>query len=157
MLRWRLRAAANVVNLSTPFGIAVALLGRSRLRRGPRGLVLATDHRLPVIKAAAFTVGNVVLTPHSAVYLESRPALMRHEERHAWQYAVCLGLPLLPMYAVGSAWSFLRGGDVAVHNPFERLAGLAEGGYPALSVRERRRREGCARRTRRRRTGRAAP
>lgn len=137
---WRLKAVANAVNLSTPLGLLVAGLGRSRLRRGPRGLVLASDYRLPLPAAPAFTVGNVVLSPRPAAYLDDRPALLAHEERHSWQYAFCLGLPMLPLYALGAAWSYLRGGDFGVHNPFERLAGLADGGYPLLSTRERRRR-----------------
>ena len=152
---WRVKAVANVVNLSTPLGLLVAAVGRSRFRRGPRGLVLASEFALPgswVETGAmapdpthdqrlppAFTLGNVVISPRSAAYLDSRPRLLAHEERHSWQYAACLGLPMLPMYAVAAAWSYLRGGDFGVHNPFERLAGLADGGYPLLSARERRR------------------
>jgi hypothetical protein len=155
MDRWRVKTLVNVVNLSTPLGLLVAAAGRSTLRRGPRGLVLASDFRLGSWVAGsaiapahthdrwlppAFTVGNVVLSPRPAEYLDGRPALLAHEERHSWQYAFCLGLPMLPLYALGAAWSYVRGGDVAVHNPFERLAGLADGGYPLLSARERRRR-----------------
>src|SRR5687768_1254207 len=99
MDRWRVKSVANVVNLSTPLGLLVAALGRSRLRRGPRGLVLASDYRLPLPAAPAFTVGNVVVSPRPAEFLDGRPALLRHEERHSWQYAVCLGLPMLPLYA----------------------------------------------------------
>jgi hypothetical protein len=138
--RWQVKALVNVLNLSTPFGLLVAGLGRARLRRGPRGLVLASDYRLPLPAAPAFTVGNVVVSPRPPEYLDSRPALLRHEERHTWQYVACLGLPMLPLYAVGAAWSYARGSDFGVHNPFERLAGLADGGYPLVSARERRRR-----------------
>ena len=136
---WRLKAMVNVVNLSTPLGLLVAVAGGSALRRGPRGLVLAADYRLRLPSAPAFTIGNVVVSPRPAAYLDGRPALVLHEERHSWQYAACLGLPMLPLYALGAAWSYLRGGDWGVHNPFERLAGLADGGYPLLSARERRR------------------
>ena len=139
MDRWQLKRWLNVVNLSTPLGLLVAALGRARLRPGPRGLVLASDYRLPLPAAPAFTVGNVVVSPRPAAYLDSRPALLRHEERHSWQYAFCLGLPMLPLYALGAVWSYFRGGDFGVHNPFERLAGLTDGGYPQLSARERRR------------------
>ncbi len=139
MDRWQLKRVVNVVNLSTPFGLLVAAVGRARLRPGPRGLVLASDYRLPLPSAPAFTVGNVVVSPRPADYLDSRPALLRHEERHSWQYVACLGLPMLPLYAVAAAWSCLRGGDAGVHNPFERWAGLADGGYPLISARERRR------------------
>lgn len=155
MDRWRLRRALNLVNLSTPFGLLVAAVGRGRLRRGPRGLLLASDFRLgsggpesapahagpPDLRLPpAFTVGDVVISPRPPEYLDSRPALLAHEERHSWQYVFCLGLPFLPLYAVGAAWSYLRGGDVGVHNPFERWAGLADGGYPLISARDRRRR-----------------
>ena len=155
MDRYQVRAAANLLNLSTPLGLLVALAGRARLRRGPRGLVLASGFRLgsggPASARAhshppnlrlppAFTVGNVVISPRPAGYLDERPALLAHEERHSWQYVACLGLPFLPLYAVAAAWSLVRGGDVGVHNPFERLAGLADGGYPLVSARERRRR-----------------
>jgi len=63
-----------------------------------------------------------------------------HEERHSWQYALTLGLPMLPLYAVAAAWSYLLGGDYATHNVFEVRAGLADGGYPPLSRRQRLRR-----------------
>jgi hypothetical protein len=136
---WRLKAVLNAVNLSTPLGLLLGAAGRSRFRRGPRGLVLASGYRLPVPAAPAFTVGNVVLSPRPAAYLDARPALLEHEERHSWQYAACLGLPMLPLYLVAGGWSYLRGGDFGVHNPFERHAGLVSGGYPLLSARERRR------------------
>ena len=139
MDRWALKTVVNVVNLSTPLGLMIAVAGRSRLRWGPRGLVLASDYRLPVPTAPAFTVGNVVVSRRPSEFLDSRPALLAHEERHSWQYVFCLGLPMLPLYALGAAWSYVRGGDVGVHNPFERLAGLADGGYPLVSARERRR------------------
>ena len=58
-----------------------------------------------------------------------RPELLAHEERHAWQYVACLGLPFLPLYAAAMAWSQLRTGDRASRNVFERHAGLDAGGY----------------------------
>lgn len=137
---WRVRQALNVVNGSTLLGLGVAAGSRARLRRGPDGLVLATRSRLVPPGSRALTLGDVVITRLDAEWLLDRPRLLRHEGRHAWQYAACLGLPMLPLYVVASAWSYLRGGDVAVHNPFERLAGLADGGYPEISPRERRRR-----------------
>jgi hypothetical protein len=163
MLRWRLRAVANLVNLSTPLGLVVGALGGCTFRRGPRGLVLASGYRLPVPPAPAFTLGNVILTRHPAGHLESRPALLAHEERHSWQYVACLGLPMLPLYVAGCGWSWLRGGDAGVHNPFERLAGLSDGGYPDISARARRRQARPAGRPQpppprcRRRGGAAAP
>ena len=136
---WQAKAVLNLLNLSTPLGVLLALLGHCRFRRGPRGLLLASDYRLPLPAAPAFTVGNVVISPRAAAYVEERPALLGHEERHSWQYAACLGVPMVPLYLLASAWSYARGGDFGVHNVFERHAGLAAGGYPLLSARERRR------------------
>ena len=136
---WQARRAANALNGSTLLGLGAALATRARVSSGPRGLLLATGARLPARGASAVTFGDVVLTRHTDTWLRERPRLLAHEERHAWQYVACLGLPLLPLYAVAAGWSWLRGGDVAVHNPFERLAGLVDGGYPTLSARERRR------------------
>ena len=139
MASWRVKQVLNAVNGSTLLGVGVGALGRCRLARGPRGLVLATGYRLPQPSAPVFTLGNVVLTRHDAAWLVARPRLLAHEERHSWQYVVFLGLPMLPAYAVAAGWSWLRGGDAGTHNPFERAAGLADGGYPLLSARERRR------------------
>jgi hypothetical protein len=128
-----LRAAVpliNVVNLSTPLGLVVAVAGRTRLSRGPRRLVLGTSYRLGAPPAVAFTVGNVVLTRLSRDEFLARPRLLAHEERHTWQYAVCLGLPMIPLYLVACAWSWVRSRDFASANVFERLAGLSDGGYP---------------------------
>jgi hypothetical protein len=135
---WRAKQVANLLNGSTALGLVVALAGGGRVARGPRGLVLATGYRLPLPPAAAFTVGNVVTTRHEPGWLDARPLLLRHEERHSWQYAVCLGLPMVPLYLLAAGWSVLRGGDPAVHNVFERAAGLADGGYPLTSARARR-------------------
>ena len=126
---WRVKQVANLVNGSTVLGLAVGCAGGARFSRGPRGLVLATGFRLSLPWAGAFTVGNVVTTRHDADWLRARPGLLRHEERHSWQYVVCLGLPMLPLYLLAGGWSYLRAGDLATGNPFERLAGLADGGY----------------------------
>ena len=42
--------------------------------------MLATGYSLSTPDVPAFTVGNVVLTPHDLDHLESRPALLEHEE-----------------------------------------------------------------------------
>ncbi len=125
------RAFGNAANLSTVLGLAVAAAGRARLSRGPEALVVAEEYRLPLPKAGAFTVGNVVLVPRGTLAgLEARqPGTLAHEARHSWQYFWCLGLPFLPLYAVASGWSWLRRGDPASGNWFERDAGLARGGY----------------------------
>ncbi len=135
---WQVRRVLNAVNGSTALGLAVAAAGRARICRGPRGLLLATEFALP-FPARAFTLGDVVVTGADLTWLQARPRLLRHEERHTWQYVACLGLPMLPLYLLASGWSLLRGGDPGVHNVFERLAGLADGGYPTLSARARRR------------------
>jgi hypothetical protein len=126
---WQVKRVVNVLNGSTLLGLLVAAVGGARPHRGPRGLLLAAGYRLPVPPAAAFTVGDVVLTRQQPGWLEARPRLLGHEERHSWQYLVCLGLPMLPLYLLAAGWSWLRVRDWAQHNVFERLAGLEEGGY----------------------------
>lgn len=136
--RWRVRQVVNVVNLSTPVGLLVAVAGRATVRRGPDGLLLARGFRLgPVrVPAPAFTVGNVVIVrrpddperPYDDA-LARRPTMLAHESRHASQYACCLGPVMLPLYAVAALWSMLRCGDPSSYNVFEVRAGLADGGY----------------------------
>ena len=124
------RLIGNIGNLTTPLGLLVAVTGRARIRGGPRGLVLAEGYRLPFPVAGAFTVGNVITTPTTfAERLLGLPRLLEHEEQHAWQYLCCLGLPFYIVYVVMMGWSMLRTGDRAARNAFERMAGLAAGGY----------------------------
>lgn len=130
--RWRVRQVVNVVNLSTPLGLLVALAGGARPGRGPDGLVVARGFRLRV-PAPAFTVGNVVIVraprdPSDDV-LARRPGLLVHEARHATQYACCVGPVMLPLYALAAVWSMLRCGDPSSYNVFEVRAGLVDGGY----------------------------
>ncbi|GAA1388537.1 hypothetical protein [Luteococcus peritonei] len=127
----RVRQLGNWLNLSTPLGLAVALAGGARLRRGPRKLWLAEGYRLRFPVAGAFTIGNVVTTsrPDVVAYLAGHPGLLEHEESHSWQWTMCLGLPFLPLYATGCLVSQLRHGDLATGNPFERQADLVDGGY----------------------------
>jgi len=126
----RLRRAANLLNGSTLAGLAVALAARTRISRGPRGMVIAADYRWRLPFAHAYTLGNVVLCRSTAEELVSRPALLGHEERHCTQYAWCLGLPFIPLYLAAAGWSVLRTGNPGTANIFERQAGLAAGGYP---------------------------
>jgi len=126
--RWRVRQVVNVVNLSTPLGLLTALVGRARVSRGPDGLLLAKRFRLGV-PAPAFTLGNVVLIRIDDEALTGRPGLLRHEARHASQYACCLGPVMLPLYGLAAAWSWLRCRDPSSYNVFEVRAGLADGGY----------------------------
>ena len=137
----RVRNLANWCNLSTPLGLAVALIGRARIFRGPRGLWMAEGYRLAFPVAGAFTLGSVVITasPSWTRIEERQPGLLAHEENHTWQYAYSLGLLYLPAYTACMCWSWLRTGDRAAANFFERAADLALGGYahrPTRPVRE---------------------
>ncbi|MDE9367537.1 hypothetical protein PZ938_18110 [Luteipulveratus sp. YIM 133132] len=132
----RVRSALNWANGSTLFGLAVAALGHSRVRQGPRGLWLADRYAYGFPIAGAFTVGNVLITRHDwTVRVEQYPDLLAHEERHSWQYVWCGGLPFIPLYLAAMGWSALRTGDRAARNLFERHAGLASGGYVDAPVR----------------------
>jgi hypothetical protein len=126
-LRGAVVNALNWVNLSTPFALLLARAKGCAVSAGPAGLIIAEGWtgRLPF--ASAFTVGSVVFVrgPRS----RARGTLLAHEARHSAQYAACLGLPFLPLYFAAAAWSVLRTGDPASRNVFERLAGLADGGY----------------------------
>jgi hypothetical protein len=129
-----LRRAGNLLNLSTPLGLLVARLGRARVRAGPHGLLLAEEVRLPLLAAGAMTIGNVVLTRgRFADLVRALPRVLEHESRHASQWLRWGGLPFLPAYLIGAAWSLLRTGDRAAGNPFERAAGLEDGGYRPVS------------------------
>ena len=125
-----IRNVANVLNLSTPLGLVLGLVGKGKARRVGH-LVVFEDGKLPLINASAMTVGDVVLMPGRTVEQASRliPDLMAHEDEHAWQYAYCLGLPFLPLYGLATAWSMLRTGDRASANHFEVQANLLKGGY----------------------------
>jgi hypothetical protein len=123
----RLRRALNLVNGSTLSGLAVARLGRARLARCQGGLLMGTGYGLPVPSAPAFTLGNVIITRRP--WIDQESDLFRHEARHATQYAWCGGLLMLPCYFAAGGVSWLLSGDVGAWNPFERLAGLADGGY----------------------------
>lgn len=129
--RRAVRNLGNVVNLSTPLGLILALVGRGRIRR-IAGLLVADGVRLPLSHASAMTVGSVVLVPRVQLEdaLERIPGLLQHEDAHAWQWAACLGLPFIPLYFAAAGWSHLRCGDRASANVFERQAGLQLGGYP---------------------------
>ncbi|HEV7167029.1 MAG TPA: hypothetical protein VGN49_03575 [Micrococcaceae bacterium] len=125
----RLRLAANLLNLSTPLGLLLAAVTRTRLESGPQGLILGTGYRPKLPVAGAFTVGNVVVYRADRAYIDARPELLGHEARHSTQYACFLGLPFLPLYGLCALWSLWRTGDPGSRNPFERHAGLQAGGY----------------------------
>lgn len=133
----RCRQVVNVVNLSTACGLFVALVGGADVTVGPHGTLLATDYRFRVPTASAFTIGDVIISKKALAQLADRPRLLRHESRHAGQYAWCLGLPMLPAYGLAAGWSWLRTGDPASRNVFERRAGLEDGGYVERPLRRR--------------------
>ena len=139
--RHRLRSAVNWVNLSTPAGLLVARLGAGRPRRARAGLWLVHDYHLPVPPAPAFALGSVILLRAPLPGPGRDPVgsvprrLLDHEERHTTQYAWCGGVLMPPTYLVASSWSWVRTGDFASRNIFERRAGLADGGYTERPVR----------------------
>lgn len=128
--RHALRAVVNVVNLATPLGLVLAAVGRTRLRDGPDGLVLATGWRASLPRARAFTVGNVVISREE----ELPEPLLAHEARHSTQWAACVVL-FLPLYLLAAGWSWLRTADTWSRNWFEVHANLTDGGYVPRPVR----------------------
>jgi len=132
------RQVVNAVNLSTLLGLAIARACGAALAPGDDGLVLATGARGSVPTASAFTVGNVVIVRTPA----PSAALLRHEARHATQWACCVVL-FLPLYWLAALWSYARAGDHYSRNTFERRAGLVDGGYVEHPVRHLGRRPGA--------------
>lgn len=130
-----IRQLVNLANGSTALGVAIARAGRARIRRGPHGVLVAEECSLMLPTAGAFTVGNVVITggPMTAL-VGALPNVLRHEARHSTQWS-WLGPLFLPLYGTAVAWSWLRTGDRAAGNAFERGAGLADGGYPDVPPR----------------------
>jgi hypothetical protein len=129
------RQVVNWLNLSTLSGLLLAAVGGATVTRAGRGTYLATGFRWRFPVASAFTLGNVILTRHDLDWCASRPALLRHEDRHCTQYAYCLGPVMVVLYVLFAAASWVLSGDHASYNPFERLANLADGGYPKRGLR----------------------
>jgi hypothetical protein len=123
----RLRQAVNLANLSTLAGLGAAVAGRAQIAHSVDGLIIATRYRLPVPPAPAFCLGNVVLTRDDDMVVGA--PVFRHEARHATQYAWCGGVAMVPLYLLAAALSWGLTGDFGARNVFERLAGLADGGY----------------------------
>jgi hypothetical protein len=123
----RLRQAVNLANFSTLAGLGAAVAGRARIAPSVDGLVIATRYRLPVPPAPAFCLGNVILTRDDDIVVGS--PVFRHEARHATQYAWCGGVVMVPLYLMAAGVSWVLTGDFGAGNVFERLAGLADGGY----------------------------
>ncbi|MFF5794155.1 hypothetical protein ACFY5D_19095 [Paeniglutamicibacter sp. NPDC012692] len=130
MGKWEsLRAGLNWLNLSTLSGLALARCTGCRIKPGQQGLIYALNYRPRLPVAGAFTVGNVVFFRKRFSEPCDHPCLLEHEAVHATQYALCLGLPFIPLYFLAAGYSWLRTGDPASRNPFERLADLQAGGY----------------------------
>jgi len=123
----RVRQAVNLANGSTLAGLGAAVVGGARLARSVDGLVIATGYRLPVPPAPAFCLGNVILTRDADI--DPSAPLFRHEARHATQYAWSGGVAMVPLYLIAAGVSWALTGDFGARNIFERLAGLADGGY----------------------------
>ena len=123
----RVRQAVNLANFSTLAGLGVAVAGGARIAPSVDGLVTATGYRLPVPPAPAFCLGNVILTRGDDI--DPGSPLFRHEARHATQYAWSGGVAMVPLYLMAAAVSWALTGDFGARNIFERLAGLADGGY----------------------------
>ncbi len=123
----RLREVLNWANGSTAAGLLIARAGRATVARQGDGIWTATRYR-GIASHRPFTVGNVLLTRHDADELLRRPRLRAHEARHSTQWAV-LGPAFLPLYLGAALTSRVLTGDDAAVNPFELLAGLADGGY----------------------------
>ncbi len=129
MSGWQVRRVANWVNLTTPLGLLIAGIGGADVGRADRGMLLATGYGLDFPRSRAFTVGSVIVTKHEPAWFADQPRLFLHEERHATQWAWCLGLPFLPLYTLAMLWSQIKVADRAASNVFEQLAGLEDGGY----------------------------
>lgn len=130
----RLRSAANWMNLSTPAGFLLSMLGGAPPRRIGHGLWLGRGYGLALPPAPAFTMGNVVLVraptePGRDPLADISRPVLGHEERHSTQYAIAGGILMPVAYVIACAWSWLRTGDYASRNIFERHAGLTDGGY----------------------------
>lgn len=132
----RTREVANWLNLSTISGLALAAASGCSISRGARGILYARNYTPALPKAGAFTVGNVVFFRPSLSGQVLRPQLLSHEETHCTQYALCLGLPFLPLYFAAAGYSWLRTADPASRNFFERAANLQAGGYRERPVRK---------------------
>jgi len=126
----RVRTLLNWLNLSTFLGLTIAKIGGATITRRGRGTYFAAGYRYGFPVASAFTVGSVIASKHDLEWLQDRPVLLQHEDRHCTQYAFVFGVVMLPFYFLGVGVSYAIAGDHSSYNPFERLANLSDGGYP---------------------------
>lgn len=127
------KVLCNAWNLSTLAGFVIAWMGRAHIRSGPAGLWLAEGYRWGFPIASAFTVGNVLIT--SSDFDRLGAGVLQHETVHSWQY-MRWGWLFGPAYLLAMAWSWITTGDRAARNHFETAAGLADGGYREVGLRE---------------------
>ncbi len=113
----------------------MARIGGATVHRRGRGTYLCPGYRFGFPVASALTIGSVIISQHDLEWLAERPVLLQHEDRHCTQYAFLVGPVMLPLYFVGVGVSYLLAGDHSSYNPFERLAGLDDGGYPPPTTR----------------------
>ena len=146
--RWlRVRQVVNLANGSTLAGLGVAAVGCAATTRSADGLFVGVRYRLPVPPAPAFCLGNVIMTRSDGI--DPGSSLFRHEARHATQFACCGGVAMIPLYLAAAGVSWVLTGDFGARNVFERLAGLADGGYADAPLRPALRRvSGSSRRAR---------
>ncbi|MFI5840427.1 hypothetical protein ACIA8K_12045 [Catenuloplanes sp. NPDC051500] len=123
------RTGLTAINGTTAVGLAIAVLARARIRRGPGGVLIAGDCRRPAL-GRTFTIGSVILTRRPPEWLlhPDRAALLEHETRHVAQYAG-LGPLFFPAYWLACGWSYALTRTYGSRNFFERRAGLTAGRY----------------------------
>lgn len=124
------RTVLTALNGTTGAGLLIALAARTRIRRGPGGILIAEGYRGRIPPVSCFTVGSVIITRRTADWLlaPERAHLFGHESRHAVQYAA-FGPLFWPAYWLSCGWSYALTGSYGARNVFERHAGLASGGY----------------------------
>jgi hypothetical protein len=128
---WHLaRTVLTAVNGTTGFGLVLAIATGAKIKRGRGGVLIAEGYRRKLPPATCFTVGSVIITRKTADWLlaPEREHLLRHESRHAGQYAV-LGPLFWPAYWLSCGYSYAMTGSYGTRNAFEKHAGLSGGGY----------------------------
>ena len=126
---WRVREIANFINLSTPAGVLIALIGGAKPHRtaSQYRMIHAFPYRLRWPRGTVFTLGNVVISRRDTATLSANS--LHHERRHSTQYAWCLGILAVIPYAAACGWSWLLTGSLSARNVFEKRAGNEHSGY----------------------------
>ena len=126
----------NWINLSTLLGLLVARIGGTTRHRRGRGTYVCTGYRFGFPVAGAFTIGSVIITKHDLDWLsESGQCCSSTRTGTAPSTRSSSDPVMLPLYFVSVGISYLLAGDHSSYNPFERLAGLDDGGYPRPTTR----------------------